>query len=196
MPLPSTFIEKQLSTPYTPQQNGVAECANRTIVEMARSMLHHQNLNKNLWAEAVVTAVYTRNRCPTNALVGKTPEEAWSGKRPTITHMRVFGCIAYAKVPDEKRTKLDAKGTKCLFLGYCEGTKAYRLMCLETKKILKCRDVVFAEEATCGDANMEMHPSGSLEPPSVIVVDAPLILAPVAKYVVQEPQGVQETQET
>ena len=118
-------IKRQLSTPYTPQQNGVAERANRTIVEMARSMLHHQNLNKNLWAEAVVTAVYTRNRCPTSALVGKTPEEAWSGKRPTITHMRVFGCIAYAKVPDEKRTKLDAKGTKCLFLGYCEGTKAY-----------------------------------------------------------------------
>src|SRR5579875_3683115 len=56
-----------------------------------------------------------------------TPEEAWSGKRPTITHMRVFGCIAYAKVRDAKRTKLDAKGTKCLFLGYCEGTKAYRL---------------------------------------------------------------------
>ena len=57
-------------------------------------------------------------------------------------------------------------------------------MCLETKKILKCRDVVFAEEATCGDANVEMHPSGSLEPPSVIVVDAPPISAPVA----QEPQ--------
>jgi transposase InsO family protein len=189
-------IERQLSTPYTPQQNGVAERANRTIVEMARSMLHHQNLNKNLWAEAVVTAVYTRNRCPTNALVGKTPEEAWSGKRPTITHMRVFGCIAYAKVPDEKRTKLDAKGTKCLFLGYCEGTKAYRLMCLETKKILKCRDVVFAEEATCGDANVEMHPSGSLEPPSVIVVDAPPISAPIAQGVAQESQGVQEPQHT
>ena len=126
-------IERQLSTPYTPQQNGVAERANHTIVEMARSMLHHQNLNKNLWAEAVVTAVYTRNRCPTSALLGKTPEEAWSGKRPTITHMRVFGCIAYAKVPDEKRTKLDAEGTMCMFLGYCVGTKAYRLMCLETK---------------------------------------------------------------
>src|SRR5579875_408018 len=184
-------IERQLSTPYTPQQNGVAERANRTIVEMARSMLHHQNLNKNLWADAVVTAVYTRNRCPTSALKSMTPEEPWSRKRPSITHMCVFGCIAYAKVPDAKRTKLDTKGTKCLFLGYCEGTKAYRLMCLETKKIIKCRDVVFAEDATCDDANVEMHPSGSLEPPTMILVDAPQISAPLAQGAL-EPLEAQE----
>ena len=63
---------------------------------------------------------------------------------------------------------------------------------METKKILKCRDVVFAERATCEDAIVEMHPSGSLEPPTVIVVDATPISAPVG----EEPQGVQEPQET
>ena len=108
-----------------PQQNGVVERANRTIVEMVRNMLHAQNLDKSFWAEAVVNAVYTRNRCPTRVLDSITPEEAWSGRRPCIAHMRVFGCVAYAMVPDEQRGKLDAKGTKCLFLGYCEGTKAY-----------------------------------------------------------------------
>ncbi len=71
--------EKQTSTPYRPQQNGVAERANRTLVEMARSMLHAQNLKKSLWSEAVVNAAYTRNRCPSRALPSIRPEEAWSG---------------------------------------------------------------------------------------------------------------------
>jgi hypothetical protein len=112
----------------------VAERANRTIVEMAMNMIHAQKLNKSFWAEAVVNAVYTRNRCPTRALERMNPEEAWSRRKPSVAHMQVFGCLAYAMVPDEKRGKPDAKGTKCLFLGYCEGTKAYRLMCLQTKK--------------------------------------------------------------
>ncbi len=141
-------IEKQNSTPYRPQQNRVAERANHTLVEMARSMLHAQNLKKSLWAEVVVNAAYTSNQFPSRALASITPEEAWSGRKPCISHMRVFGCIAYAMVPDEKRGKLDAKGTKCLFLGYCEGTKAYRLMCVQSKKIIKCRDVEFMEDST------------------------------------------------
>ena len=103
-------------------------------------------------------AVYTRNRCSNKALVDITPEEAWSGKRPCISHMRVFSCIAYAKVPDEKRSKLDAKGIKCLFVGYCEGTKAYRLMCLQSQKIIKSPDVVFFE-----DKRLEEGPSGSID---------------------------------
>jgi transposase InsO family protein len=111
-------IAKETSTPYWPQQNAVAERANRTIVEMARSMIHAQKLDKSFWAEAVVNTVYTNNRCPTRALEHMTPEEAWSERKPSVAHMRVFGCLAYAMVPDEKRGKLDAKGTKCLFLGY------------------------------------------------------------------------------
>ncbi len=164
-------IAKETSTPYRPQQNGVAERANRTIVEMARSMLHAQKLDKSFWAEAVANAVYTRNRCPTRALDSITPEEAWSGRMPCIAHMRVFGCVAYAMVPDEKRGKLDSKGTKCLFLGYCEGTKAYRLMCLQTKKIIKSRDVVFMEDSTSVGNDLEIRPSGRNEGPTVVVVD-------------------------
>jgi transposase InsO family protein len=164
-------IEKQTSTPYRPQQNGVADRANRTLVEMARSMLHAQNLKKSLWAKAVVNAVYTRNRCPSRALPSITPEEAWSGRKPCISHMRVFGCIAYAMVSDEKRGKLDAKGTKCLFLGYCEGTKAYRLMCVQSKKIIKCRDVEFMEDNTSVGNDLKMRPSGRNETPNVVIVD-------------------------
>jgi hypothetical protein len=164
-------IEKQTSTPYRPQQNGVAERANHTLVEMARSMLHAQNLKKSLWAEAVVNAAYTRNRCPSRALPSITPEEAWTGRKPCISHMRVFGCIVYAMVPNEKRGKLHAKGTKCLFLGYCEGTKAYRLMCVQSKKIIKCRDVEFMEDSTSVGNDLEMRPSGRNETPNVVIVD-------------------------
>ena len=165
-------IVHQTSTPHTPQQNGVAERANRTLVEMARSMLHAQKLGLEFWAEAVTNAVYIRNRCPTSAVQGKTPQEAWSGRKPSVAHVRVFGCIAYAKIPDAQRTKLEAKAVRCLFLGYCEGTKAYRLMCLDTKKIIRCCDVVFWEHGESQD-ELEIHPSGSDGTKEVEIVDEP-----------------------
>jgi len=62
-----------------------------------------------------------------------------------VSHLRVFGCKTFAHVPDEKRTKLESKSMPCVFLGYYEGTKTYRLMCLETKRIIKSRDVMFIE---------------------------------------------------
>jgi len=100
-----------------------------------------------------------------------TPEEAWSGRRPCVAHMRVFGSIAYARVPDEKRGKVDAQGIKCIFLGYYEGMKAYRLMCMETKKIIKSRDVVFMENSGSIRNDLEMRPSGRYEGPSLVEVD-------------------------
>jgi transposase InsO family protein len=118
-------IQRQLTTSYTPQQNGVAEWNNRTIVEMARSMLKAKNLKDSLWAKAVHTAVYLLNRCPMKAVSKKTPEEAWTGQKPSVQHLRVFGCIAYSHIPDEKRMKLDAKSRKCLFIGYSTESKGY-----------------------------------------------------------------------
>ena len=135
------------------------ERANRTIVEIVTIMLHAQNLKLELWAEGVVNAVYTRNRCPTSAVANMTPGQAWSGRQPCIVHMCIFGCIAFAKVPDARRTKLDAKVEKCVFLGYCEGTKVYRLMSVETKKIIRLRDVTFCKEPIVGPY-LEDGPSG------------------------------------
>jgi len=83
----------------------------------------------------------------------------------------MFGCVAYTIVPDEKRGKLDAKGTKCLFLGYCEETGTYRLMYLQTKKIIKSRDVVFMEDKTNIRNNLEMRLSGRNEGPTTVVMD-------------------------
>jgi hypothetical protein len=108
-------------------------------------MILAQGLELEFWGEAVNTVVYIQNRCPTKALDSKTPQEVWSGRKPDVSHLRVFGCKTFAHVPDEKRTKLESKSMPCVFLGYYEGTKAYRLMCVETKRIIKSRDDVFIE---------------------------------------------------
>lgn len=90
-------IQHQTTVPYSPQQNGVAERANRSIMEKARCMLQEAGLKQQYWAEAVNTAVYIKNRSPTIAVKGVTPEEKWTNKKVSISHLRIFGCIAYAQ---------------------------------------------------------------------------------------------------
>jgi hypothetical protein len=81
-------------------------------------MLNEKNLPNYFWAKAVATTVYIMNRTPTTIVHGMTPEEKFIGKKPNVSHLRVFGCIAYVHVPDEKRSKLDPKAEKCIFIGY------------------------------------------------------------------------------
>jgi hypothetical protein len=138
-------IKRQLTAAYTPQQNGIAERKNRTLLEMVRCMITSKDIPKRFWPEAVNWANYVLNRSPAAALVDVTPEEAWSSTKPSVKHFRIFGCIAYAHVPDAQRKKLDNKSTKCIFLGVSEESKAYRLYNPVTKKIIISRDVVFAE---------------------------------------------------
>eukprot|EP00253_Pinus_taeda_P035892 PITA_35892 len=94
-------IARQKTTPYTPQQNGVAERMNKTLMERARSILSGAGLGQEFWAEAVDTACYLVNRSPSSALEDKTPQEVWPGKKPSLSHLRVFGCDAYVHVPKE-----------------------------------------------------------------------------------------------
>eukprot|EP00253_Pinus_taeda_P004625 PITA_04625 len=139
-------IQKQFTARYPPQQNGVAERKNRTILDMVRSMMKAKHLPHEYWAKVVTCAVYILNRCPTKAIMNKIPEEAWSGQKQTLTHMRVFSCVAYAHVPDQLRRKLDSKGEKCVFVGYCDESKAYKLYNPSTKKLIVSRDVQFIED--------------------------------------------------
>jgi hypothetical protein len=90
-------------------------------------------------------ACYLVNKSPSSALDDKTPQEVWIGKKPSLTHLKVFGCEAYVHVPKENRSKIDKKAEKCIFIGYKEGLKGYKLWNLETKKVLYSRDVVFRE---------------------------------------------------
>ena len=115
-------IKRECIVPYNPQQNGVAERKNRTIVEAARAMLLDQNLESYFWAKASCIVVYIQNRSPHSHLRDKTLEEVFSRVKPKISHLRIFGCPVYMHVPKEKRTKLE--GRKDIFVGYSEASKA------------------------------------------------------------------------
>ena len=139
-------IIRETTVPYTPQQNGIAERANRTLMEMVRSMLHHGNMPLKFWAEALSTAVYLKNRSPTSCFTGQTPYERWFNEKPTVAHLKVFGCTAYAHIPDVQRKKLDKKSQKCVFIGYPEGCKGFKLFNPVKGTIFRSRDVIFLEK--------------------------------------------------
>ncbi len=146
--LKSKGIRYELSVPHSPQQNGVAERMNRTLMESARSMISHAGLPNSYWAEAVGTAAYVKNRVPTSSLKveKRTPYEKWYGRKPKLNHLRVFGCAAYAHVPSNQRQKLDKKSIKYRFVGYSKESKGYRLLDETQKKIYIRRDVIFNEK--------------------------------------------------
>lgn len=143
--LKQSGIIHQTTNPYTPEQNGVAERMNRRIVEMAKCMIFEADFSYKLWAEAVNLAVYIINRSYTSALKLTTPEEAWTGVKPDLSQLKIFGCDVMMHVPKQKRTKWSPKSIQMKFLGYESGTKGYRLLNLNTMKITKSRDVVFLE---------------------------------------------------
>ncbi|GKV06530.1 hypothetical protein SLEP1_g18415 [Rubroshorea leprosula] len=144
----SNDIKRQLTAAYTPQQNGVFEKRNCTIMNMVRSLISKSGLPKEFWPEAVNWSVHILNRSPTSPLLDMMLEETWSGCRPAVDYLRIFGCIAYAHVPDQKKSKLDDKGEKCTFLGVSDKSKAYNLFNPLTKKAIMSCDVMFDEAST------------------------------------------------
>jgi hypothetical protein len=117
------MIKRELTTPYNPQQNDVAERKNRTIMEAVKTMIHDQDLPMHLWDETTRTTVYVQNRLSHSALGFKTPEEMFIGKKPEVSHLKIFGCLVFEHIPKERRTKLDPSGKKGIFVGYCEVSK-------------------------------------------------------------------------
>ncbi|CAL8998208.1 unnamed protein product [Prunus brigantina] len=111
-------MERQLTIAHSPQQNGVAERRNRTICEMARSMMTEKGMPVIFWAEAV-------------------------RRKPGIKHLKVFGCICYTHVPSSLRQKFDDKSRKGVFMGYGSCEKGYRVYDLQSKKIVLSRSVIF-----------------------------------------------------
>lgn len=139
-------IKIELTCVGTPQHNGIAERANRSVFEMARSMLYQAKLSTSFWGEAVLTAIYLLNRSTTRQDKMRTREEIWSGHKPSIDRVRVFGCDAYVHVQDEKRKKMDPKSVKCIFIGYDdEKEMGYRFFDPEKMKITVSRDADFDE---------------------------------------------------
>jgi transposase InsO family protein len=131
---------------HTPVQNGVAEQMNMTLLERARCMLSNARLSKDFWAEVVNTACYLVNCSPSIAIDCKTPYEVWSGNPVDYSILKTFGCLAYCHVNDGK---LEPRSKKCIFLGYADGVKGYKLWYSDPKspKFIVCRDAVFDESA-------------------------------------------------
>jgi hypothetical protein len=141
-------IKRELSTPYNPQQNGIAERKNRTIMEAVKAMIHDQDLPMHMWEETAKTVVYVQNKSPHKVLENKTPEEMFSGEKPEVGHFRIFGCPVFVHVPKEKRTKLDPSERKSIFVGYSDTSKAYKIYIPRHWKVEISRDVTFDENAT------------------------------------------------
>ncbi|CAA0810671.1 Uncharacterized mitochondrial protein AtMg00710, partial [Striga hermonthica] len=144
-------IRMERTVPGMPQHNGVAEHMNRMLTERARSLRVHSGLPKQFWAEAVNVTTYLINRSPSVPLDHKLPEEVWSRKEVKLSHLRVFGCVAYVHISDQGKNKLDPKSKKCTFLGYGEDEFGYRLWDDENKKMIRSRDVIFNERVMYKD---------------------------------------------
>lgn len=143
----------------SPQQNGVAERMNRTLVERTRCMLSNAGVGKELWAEAINTACYLVNRSPSAALGEKRPQEVWHGTPCDYFDLKIFGCDAYALIPSCQRDKLDPKSKKCIFVGYGKHVKGYRLWDPVSRKIILSRDVHF-DESRMLDKTLETNKEG------------------------------------
>uniref|UniRef100_A0A1J3F7G4 Retrovirus-related Pol polyprotein from transposon TNT 1-94 n=1 Tax=Noccaea caerulescens TaxID=107243 RepID=A0A1J3F7G4_NOCCA len=141
-------IERHRTCTYTPQQNGVAERMNRTIMEKVRCMLSESGLGEEFWAEAAATAAYLINRSPCSAIDHNVPEELWLNRKPGYKHLRRFGSVAYVH---HDQGKLKPRALKGILLGYPQGTKGYKVWLMETEKCVISRNVVFHEELVFKD---------------------------------------------
>ena len=147
-------IIHQNTSPYTPQQNGLAERKNRTLVDMVNSMLLSSKFPFNLWGEALLCACHVHNRIPSK-ITKTSPYELWNGRKPNLSYIRVWGCLAFYRVPNLKRTKLGPRAIKSVLVEYAENSKAYRLLDLESNVIVESRDVQFLEYKTRNDSTNE-----------------------------------------
>jgi hypothetical protein len=109
-------------------------------------MIHDQDPPMCLWAEVAMATVYVQNRLSHSALGLKTPEEMLTGKKPKVSHIKIFGCSMFIHIPKEKRNKLGPSRKKGIFVGYCEVSKVFKIYILGQHHIEINRDVTFDED--------------------------------------------------
>ncbi|CAI7795949.1 unnamed protein product, partial [Closterium sp. NIES-53] len=142
----SKGIKHDVTTPYTPQQNGAAERLNRTLVEAVLSLLQHSKIGREWWGEASSLAAWIRNRLPTKVLSVTTPFEAWTKMKLNLSYLRTFGCLCYYHVPDPLRHKLQPKARAAIYLRIVANGRAWRVWDLGERRVITSRDVVFNED--------------------------------------------------
>ena len=145
-------IIHETTAPYTPEQNGMAERANCTIVERVKAIIAEAKLNRKLWMELANAVIYLKNRS-LSIVVPMTPYEMWYGERPDLSHLRTLGIKAYIHIPKQKRIKLDTNSHEGILVGY-GGTNQYRVWDPFRKDTIVSRDVVFDEKFYNPEANV------------------------------------------
>ncbi|GJX95893.1 retrovirus-related pol polyprotein from transposon TNT 1-94 [Tanacetum coccineum] len=138
-------IEHQTSTPRTPEQNDVVERWNRTLVEVARTMLSASKILLFFWAEAIAIACYTQNRSLIIPSHEKTPYHIINDRKPTLKHYHIFGCTCYLTRDGENLDKMKEKGDPRIFMGYYTQSKGYRIFYKKTKLIVESIHIKFDE---------------------------------------------------
>ncbi|KAL0367960.1 UNVERIFIED_CONTAM: Retrovirus-related Pol polyprotein from transposon TNT 1-94 [Sesamum calycinum] len=140
-------IIRHLMIPYTPQQNGVAERRNRTLLEMARSMMAQSNLSISFWGDAILTAAYILNHVPSKS-VPSTPYELWHGRKPNLEGLRPWVLVGFVYSTSHQYEKLGPRASKLIFIRYCEHSKGYVMYGEHPNKRIEIesRDVDFLEE--------------------------------------------------
>ncbi|CAH9116305.1 unnamed protein product [Cuscuta europaea] len=146
------------SAAKTPQQNGVVERKNRTLVEAARTMLIHSNLPHFLWAEAINTACFTQNRTSIHKRFGKPQYELINRRTPNVSFLRVFGCKCFEANDREDRSKFDLKAFESVFIGYSSSSKAYRVLIRDKKKVIESINVTFDEKEEHASGHISSEP--------------------------------------
>jgi hypothetical protein len=138
-------IKHEFSSPYTPQQNGVVERKNRTLLDMARTMLDEYKTSDWFWAEAVNTACYAINRLYLHRILKKTSYELLTGKKPNVSYFRAFGSKCFILVKRGRKSKFARKAVEGFLLGYDSNTRAYRVFNKSSGLVEVSCDIVFDE---------------------------------------------------
>ena len=157
-------IAHRHTTRNRPQQNGVAERANRTMADHVTAIMHEANMPASFWNYAVAAYVYVWNRLPTAPLPNTTPYAEWYKKQPDVSNLRVWGCAAYVYIQRDKRKSLQSHMQKCVFVGYPVGYKGWQFYNPVTKKFIISERAVFDERHFPGLSSKHPNPSFTLLP--------------------------------
>lgn len=137
----------ETSCPHTPQQNDVVERKHQHLLEIARALRFEAGLPVKFWGECINTTTYILKRLPSKAIKNKTPYEVLFEKEPCYDHMRVFGCLVYAKTTNTKGDKFEVRGRKGVFVGCPQGQKGYFIYDISDNNLSVSRDVRFVEHS-------------------------------------------------